>query len=171
MPSEEGLIRMEGVKILGGRFRNFSGRPTDFHKEGGHRDFAVLIPEDIAEKMSRDGIVVKRTKVYNDDGDPEEGVEGLPFVKVKVNFSFYRPPMIYMVTSRNTQHLPEDKVDLLDQSDIVDADIVVNHKETVVNGVKHHPIYLRALYANIEEDYFQEKYARIAEERERKRNG
>jgi hypothetical protein len=168
MVQEEGIIRMEGVQILGGRYRNFSGNPTDFNPKGGVREFAAVLPEDIAEKMAADGINVKRTKVYDDDGVVEEGVEGLPFVKIKLNFGTYKPPIVYMVTPRkDPRHLPEDVVDLLDSADIVSADIVVKHAERTINGEVVHPLYLRTLYANVEPDYFQEKYARMAEERER----
>jgi hypothetical protein len=170
MVYEERLIRLEGVRILGGRFRNFSGNPTEYHKDGGVREFAVVVPESEVNKMMNDGIIVKRTKVYDDDGNVEEGVDGLPFIKVKVRFDSYRPPMIYMVSPGKTpQHLPEDMVDLLDASDIVDADMVIKHAEMKINGELRHPLYLRSLWANIEPDYFQEKYARRDEERERGR--
>jgi hypothetical protein len=166
MANNDGNIILEGVVILPGRYRNFSGKPTPYKKDGGDRDFAVLLPDDLAEQMHRDGLIVKHTKDREDDEG--ELLPGSPFIKVKVNFDGIRPPQIFMSTSRNRTHLSEGEVDILDTADIVKADMIIRPWETVVNGVTHHPLYLQSLYVDIEEDYLAEKYARMDEDRKRR---
>jgi hypothetical protein len=106
---------------------------------------------------------VKHTRDREDDEG--EVIHGVPFIKVKVNFDGFKPPQIFMSTSRNRTHLGEGEVDILDSADIVNADMIIRPWETKINGVVHHPLYLQSLYVDIEEDYLAEKYARLDEER------
>ena len=47
-----GKLNIEDCKIMGGNFRNFAGRPTDYDRRGGKRYFSVIIPDpDVAEQM------------------------------------------------------------------------------------------------------------------------
>lgn len=160
-------VTMEGVKVLRGSFRNFGGREAIFNDEGA-RNFAVALPEDIAKEMEADGWNIKWPK----DKEFEEGEEDtrLPFIKVKIKYGKGRPPLVKMVTARNSNTLDEEDLDALDYANILDADIVIRPYQWGPNprGESGISAYLQAGYFNIEENYLEEKYARIEEERHHK---
>src|SRR4051812_12552360 len=107
MPQRDNTILLEDVRII---FRNFAGREGMYNSEGD-RNFAVLLPPDVAEQLTREGWNVKLLKAR------EEGEEDQPYISVKVNFKG-RPPTIKMITDRATTVLDEDSVEVLDWVDI-----------------------------------------------------
>lgn len=161
-------INLEGVRIMGGPYRNFSGVKTPMNNLGD-RNFCVALPENLVKRMQDDGLNVKFSRPRElDDGEIEPGT---PFLKIKVNYNGFQPPKVIMITSRNEQPLGEKEIDLLDSSDILSADLIIHPNPGTFNGEPVMPLYLRALYVTIQEDYFEEKYARMREERRNKRAG
>lgn len=150
-PREDKRITLEGVEIL---FRNFSGKQTQMNA-AGDRNFCVLLPENVATKLRREGWNVKTLKAR------EEGDEEKPFIKVKVNFGGARPPRITMITSRGRTNITEDLVDMLDWVDVTNVDLIINPYHWVMPGKTGVNAYLNSLFVTIEENALDLKYADV----------
>lgn len=139
---------MENAKI---RFRNFSGRPDEYTREGD-RSFALVIDdEDLANKLKEDGWNVRMRMPKNDGEDPWY------YLKVKVNFGGF-PPKIIEVTSRNRVSLNEETVGILDSAELKSVDVEISPYHWEIGGRSGITAYLKTMYATIEEDPFAAKY-------------
>lgn len=139
---------MENAKI---RFRNFSGRPDEFTREGD-RSFALVIDdEDLANKLKEDGWNVRMRMPKNDGEDPWY------YLKVKVNFGGF-PPKIIEVTSRNRVSLNEETVGILDSAELKSVDVEISPYHWEIGGRSGITAYLKTMYATIEEDPFAAEY-------------
>lgn len=139
---------MENAKI---RFRNFSGRPDEFTREGD-RSFALVIDdEDLANKLKEDGWNIRMRMPKNDGEDPWY------YLKVKVNFGGF-PPKIIEVTSRNRVSLNEETVGILDSAELKSVDVEISPYHWEIGGRSGITAYLKTMYATIEEDPFAAKY-------------
>lgn len=148
MPQNDNSVLMEDVRIV---FRNFAGKEGMYNREGD-RNFAVLLDDDVAEAMAKDGWNVKWLKA-REEGEPEQA-----YLQVSVNFKG-RPPRIVMITSRGRNNLGEDEVELLDWADIRTVDLIVRPYEWAVNGKTGIKAYLQSIFVTIEEDALELKYA------------
>lgn len=156
MADDPNNVVMEGVRII---FRNFKGKEGPYNKEGD-RNFGVILPEDIAEQMLRDGWNVKRLKASEEEQD--QGIEeGPPWLQVSVNFEKGRPPKVMLVTDRGRTALDADTVETLDWAEISNVDMIVRPYSWEVNGNTGIKAYLSSMYATIEEDYLERKYANL----------
>lgn len=149
--NDKNLI-LEDVVIA---FRNFAGKEDTYNREGD-RNFAILLDEDRAAKMERDGWNVKRLK-------PRDEEIGQPYIQVSVSYKT-RPPKIGVVTSKGLRYYTEDMVELLDWVDIEQADVTLNPYEWAVNGKSGIKAYLQSLFLKIEEDYLQLKWESFVED-------
>lgn len=139
---------MENAKI---RFRNFTGRPDEYTREGD-RSFALVIEdEDLANKLREDGWNVKMRL------PKEEGAEPWYYLNVKVNFNGI-PPKIVEVTSRNRVALNKGTVGILDTAELKSVDVEVSPYHWEIGGRSGITAYLKTMYATIEEDPFAAKY-------------
>ena len=136
------------------RYRNFSGKATEFNREGD-RNFCVVIekPEE-AERLRADGWNVKMR------APREEGDEPMYYIQVAVRFDPF-PPTIWMVTRRNKTKLDETSVGTLDFAEITNIDVIIKpsswtSRDGSKSGIK---AYLKTMYVTIEEDEFADKYA------------
>lgn len=148
MPAEVKTFMVEDAQLI---FKNFEGKEGPYNRKGD-RNFAVILDQDVAKDLLRDGWNVKYLKAR------EEGDEELPYITVAVNFQ-NRPPRVVMLTSRARTNLDESSVDVLDWANIQKADLICRAYEWVVadkSGVK---AYLQSLFVTIEEDYLERKYA------------
>lgn len=151
MAENDKNVLMEGVRII---FRNFAGKESQYNREGD-RNFAVLVTDDVAEKMAADGWNIKILKPREDDDDAEN--LPTPYLPVAVNFNG-RPPRIVLITSRGRTNLDESEVEMLDWADIVNVDLIVRPYEWSVNGKTGIKAYLQSIYVTIEEDPLERKY-------------
>lgn len=149
-----GKATLEDMQIL---FRNFAGEERQFNNKG-QRNFSLVLSQQEADEMARDGWNVK-TKAPRED---EEGGEPLYHLKCKVNFGG-RPPQIVLVTDRGRTRLDEDTVGVLDYADIVKVDVILNPYEYDVNGSQGVTAYVEALFATIRENALERKYADVPE--------
>ena len=148
MADQAKTFMVEDATII---FRNFSGKEGQYNREGD-RNFAVILPPDVAEQMVIDGWNVRQL-------DPrEEGDEPTPYVQVSVNFN-NRPPRVVLLTSTTRTQLDEASVEVLDCSDIKTADLIARGYEWSVNGKTGVKAYLQSLFVTIEEDALERKYA------------
>lgn len=148
MAANDRTVVMENVRLI---FRNFAGKEGQYNREGD-RNFAVLLPEGVAEQMEKDGWNVKWLKA-REEGDADQA-----YLSVSVNFRG-RPPRIVMITSRGRNPLGEDEVATLDYADIKSADLILNPYDWAVGGKSGTKAYLQSLFVTIEEDPLELKYA------------
>lgn len=142
------LLEIENARII---WPNFEGRPTDFRPQGGYRNFNILLDSEQAQQLSNDGWNVKIKPPREEGDDPRCTLE------VSVRFDNF-PPKIYMITTRNKVELTEDTVGVLDDSDIISADLIISPYNYEVNGKSGIKAYLKTAYITIQEDRFAEKY-------------
>lgn len=150
--NDKNLI-LEDVVIA---FRNFEGK-EDTYNRAGDRNFAILLDDERAAQMERDGWNVKRLKPRDDEE------VGTPYIQVAVSYK-NRPPKIGMVTSKGLTYLGEEEVEMLDWVDIETADVTLNPYEWAVNGKTGVKAYLQTLFLKIEEDYLQLKWTNYVDE-------
>lgn len=148
MPDQAKTFMVEDARII---FRNFAGKEGQYNREGD-RNFGVILPEDIAEHMLRDGWNVRYLEA-RDEGEPNT-----PYISVAVNFN-NRPPRVVLLTSTTRTQLDENSVEVLDWSDIKTADLIARGYDWTVNGKSGTKAYLQSLFVTIEEDALERKYA------------
>lgn len=141
---------LEGVEL---RFRNFRGAEGEYNRLGD-RNFAVMLSNETAEQMDRDGWNVKMLKAR------EEGDEPQAYIPVAVSFK-KRDPMIWLITSRGKTLLPEDLLEPLDYVDIKNVDLILYPYEWTVNGKSGVKAYLHSIYVTMHEDPLMLKYADV----------
>ena len=133
-------------------FRNFSGNEGRYNAEG-QRNFLVVLPEDVAKQMQKDGWNVKRFNQREDGVDPDA------YLQVAVNYKSGNAPRVYLVTGNTKTLLDESMVGLLDSVIIKNVDVTLNPYEWVVNGQTGVKAYLSSAYIEIEEDDLDRKYS------------
>lgn len=149
-------LEMEGAEIL---FPNFTGVEGMYNK-AGDRNFCVVLDEDTAEQMRRDGWNIKRRRA---EGDPERGERtGAPYLQVAVGYGKGKPPYIVLITNgRQSEPFEERDVHLLDWIDIESADVIVRPYNWAVNGDFGVKAYVKELYVTQAESVFMRKYANM----------
>jgi hypothetical protein len=145
---ENKSFMVEDARII---FRNFSGKEGQYNRKG-YRNFAVVLPYDIAEEMIADGWNVKYLEAR------EEGDTDTPIIKVKVRFDV-RPPRIVMLTSTTRTQLDENSVEILDWADIKTVDLIARGYYWDTNGKNGWTAYLQSMFVTVEEDALEKKYA------------
>ena len=146
-------VTMEDVTVLPGSWRNFSGKEGPYNREGD-RNFAILLPTDVARRMSQDGWNVKVTK-------PQDGEdEGNPYLSIAVSYKG-RPPEIYVLSSKGRVKLTEDEVNILDWANYDTADLIVSPYEWQVQENRGIKAYLQKMFVTIKEDALDLKYAEL----------
>ena len=133
-------------------FRNFSGRPGQYNRDG-KRAFSVIIEDpDMAKKLLSDGWNVHERQA-KEEGDP-------PVYTIQVEASFDNiPPRIMRITAHNKMILDAEDVGMLDTDEIKTIDLIIRPYNWEVNGKKGVKAYLKSMYVTIDEDEFAEKYA------------
>lgn len=146
--SEARTFMIEDTQII---FRNFAGKEGQYNRDGD-RNFAAILPLDVAKQMEVDGWNV-RYLAPREEGDDEQA-----YITIAVNFK-NRPPRIVMMTSRARTNLGEAEVEVLDWASIKTVDLIARAYEWTVNGKSGVKAYLQSLFVTIEEDALELKYA------------
>ena len=145
----KGILQIDDARII---YRNFSGAPSKFNREGD-RNFAVVIDdEDICDALVNDGWNVKIKPPR------EEGDDPFMFLPVKIKFND-RGPRVYLKTGRNVNKLDEETVSILDNVDILSVDLDVRPYDWEVNGKEGRTAYLQSMQVEQEIDRFAERFA------------
>lgn len=139
---------IENAKIL---YPNFSGK-EDRYNRAGNRNFLVVIPDEMVERLISDGWNVK-AKMDDETEEPK-----YYYLKVTVSYKVV-PPKVFLITRTSKTALDEEGIASLDYAEIRAADIIINPHEWEVNGKTGIKAYLRTAYVVIEEDEFAYKYA------------
>jgi hypothetical protein len=148
----DGTLLMEDARII---FRNFAGKEGKYNREGD-RNFCVLLDQDLAERMERDGWNIKALRGREAD-DPEQ-----PYIQVSVGFK-NRPPKMVMVTSKGRTTLTEEECEIFDWVDIRSVDLIIRAYKWDVSGKTGIKAYLKTIVVIIEEDELDLKYADLEE--------
>lgn len=144
-------MRMDNVQLT---YRNFAGKPTNFKKEGGYRSFNIILPEDIAKAMTKDGWNV-RTQPGRDEGEPARYL-----IEVALGYK-YKPPRVVTIASRGKTQLDEGMVELLDFFDLGKVDCIIRARHWEMNGNSGVKAWLQSIYAHVIEDELDLEYADI----------
>lgn len=147
-----GTLTIENAQIL---FRNFAGKEGMYNREGD-RNFCVLLENDAAEEMARDGWNIKYLKPREDDEEPMPK----PYLQVSVGYKA-RPPLIAMITSRGRVDLSEHEVEVLDWVDLKNVDLIIRPYNWAVSGKTGVKAYLSSIFITIQENYLEQKYAEV----------
>lgn len=146
----DGTLIMEDARVV---FRNFAGAEGMYNREGD-RNFCVLLEDDLAADMLKDGWNIKRLK-------PRDDAEtGTAYIQVSVGFKG-RPPRMVMITSRGRVDLGQEECVLLDWADILEVDLIIRPYNWNVNGNTGVKAYLKSIFVIINEDYLELKYADV----------
>lgn len=142
------ILQIDDARII---FRNFSGAPSKFNREGD-RNFAVIIPEqEIADALIADGWNVK-IKPPREDGDT-------PFMYLPVKIKFNdRGPRVYLKSGSNIIRLDEESISCLDNVDIISVDLDIRPYDWNVNGMEGRTAYLQSIQVTQEVDRFYDQY-------------
>lgn len=145
----KGILQIDDARII---YRNFSGAPSKFNREGD-RNFAVVIDdEDICDALVNDGWNVKIKPPR------EEGDNPFMFLPIKIKFND-RGPRVYLKTGKNVNKLDEETVSILDNVDILSVDLDVRPYDWEVNGKEGRTAYLQSMQVEQEIDRFAERFA------------
>lgn len=147
MADEAKTFMVEDARII---FRNFAGKEGQYNREGD-RNFAVILPDDVAEQMLEDGWNVKYLEAR------DEGDTATAYISVAVNFK-NRPPRVVLLTSTSRTQIDEDAVEVLDYVDIKTADLIARGYDWAVGDKSGTKAYLQSLFITIEEDALEMKY-------------
>lgn len=144
-----GILQMDDARII---FRNFSGAPSQYNREGD-RNFAVVIPDEgLANRLVEDGWNVK-IKEARDAGDP-------PFMYLPVKIKFNdRGPICYLQTGNRLNKLDEESIDILDNVDIASVDLDIRPYDWEVNGKTGRSAYLQSIKVVQAIDRFAAQFA------------
>lgn len=146
-------ITIEGARLI---FRNFEGREERFNAKG-RRNFCVLLDDDIANELVKDGWNVKYLSPR------EEGDEPQAYLQVKVAFGKVPPKVV--VLSRNKKRMfNEDDISKLDWMTFDHVDVKIRPYEYDINGKTGVSAWLKTMYATLVEDELDMKYASIEED-------
>lgn len=150
--NQDNTVLFEDVRII---FRNFAGKEGPMNNEGD-RNFCVLLTPEMADSLSANGWNVKTTKER--ELDEGEITGGEPYLPVKLSYKG-RPPRVVIVTSRGRTDLGENEVEMLDYADIRTVDLIVRPYDWAVLGKTGRKAYVKSLFATLNEDELEQKYA------------
>ncbi len=145
-------VVFENAKII---WRNFAGKEGRFNP-AGRRNFCLIIPDDIGEKMLNDGWNVKTLPPRDEDGEP------LNYIQVSVSFGAY-PPKIWLISGKSKTLLDEDAVAALDYAEIENVDLIIRPYTWEVNGRGGVKAYLKKMYVTVVQDDLEMKYRSMEE--------
>lgn len=144
-----GILQIDDARIV---YRNFRGEGGKFNREGD-RNFAVVIPnQELADELLDRGWNVK-IKEPKDEGD-----EPFRYISVKVKFND-RGPQVYLRTGDRVNRLDEETVAMLDDIDILSANLDIRPYDWDVNGKTGRTAYLQSIEVIQEIDRFAARYA------------
>lgn len=154
--TQRGIIQIDGARLI---FRNFSGRGTQYNREGD-RNFCIVIEDQETANMLLDAGYNVKIRQPREEGDA-------PFMYMKVNVKFHPKgsdlerlnPTACLITGRNRNMLDEESICCLDSIDIANVDLDLSGSNWNVQGRSGKSAYLSKIYVTQELDRFAMRYA------------
>lgn len=144
-------LTLRDVKI---KYRNFAGKPNTFGST--ERNFAVVLPEEVAKQLAADGWNVKE-RPGREEGDPPSF-----HLPVAVGYKVSRKPKVVLVGSKGQTPLGEDLVELADMVNIDFCRMIIRARHwTNPKGDTGVKAWLQSLYIHIIEDELELEYAEV----------
>lgn len=145
----KGILQIDDARII---YRNFSGAPNKFNREGD-RNFAVVIPDqELADALINDGWNVKIKPPR------EEGEDLFMYLPVKIKFTD-RGPIAYLRSGKAMTTLNEDTIGCIDDVDILSVDLDIRPYDWEVSGKTGRTAYLQSICVTQKIDRFAAKYS------------
>lgn len=151
--SKNNQVVLEDVKI---GFKNFSGKPDEYNKTGGDRNFTLFLSEADGQELEVMGYNVK-FKEYEDSVS----------ARLKVKYSdTIRPPKVILVKDFNGETtltpISPDAIHVLDNMEIDSVDITISpydyQIQSKVGVIEGRAAYVDVMYCNVKLDPFEAKY-------------
>lgn len=143
-----GNLQIDDARIV---YRNFSGTPSKFNREGD-RNFALVIDSaEHADMLREEGWNVKIKPPREDGDDP------FMYLPVKIKFN-NRGPNVYLRSGRAMNKLDEDSIGCLDDCDILSVDLDLRPYDWEVNGDTGRTAYLESMCVTQNVDRFANRY-------------
>lgn len=138
---------------------NFAGEARTFNA-AGQQNFVLGLTQEQADELVDLGYNVKMSKERTTDEG--ETIGGQLYLQVDLEWKF-KPSRIIMIgqTSRKETQLDQEGAGILDDMEIVSADIVIRPYDYNVNGKEGTSAKLKSGYFTIYEDYLELKYAAL----------
>ena len=133
------------------RFRNFSGKETEYNRTGA-KEFTVFFDEKKGEELEDLGWAIKWRDPVN------EGEERKAKLRVTVRFANY-PPKVMLISGKSKTLLDEESIGILDTAELENVDLVIRPYNWTVNGKTGTKAYLDSGYFTIIEDELAKKYS------------
>ena len=142
--------------------RNFEGKAEKPYNPQGKRNFSVVLDEEFANILIKDGWNVKIRPNPNDPDEPAKG-----YLSVSVQFDSKVPPRIIQITKRGDMvkrtPINENTAALIDSAEIKDVKLEIrpynweikNKDGSIDRGVR---AYLKTMYYELVEDPFAADY-------------
>lgn len=144
------------AKLLRRPYRNFEGRPSKVHPDGGIREFGVFIEDpEAAQQLAAFGFNVKTWT-------NRDGAEGEDEHWLSIKVCYYKrngepvavPPKFTIRTANNECYYEEQNIKELDSAELVDVNIKFTPHFNEVGGKKYVTPYLNVFEATMIEDNF-----------------
>lgn len=150
----EDPITLEDIRII---WKNFSGEKRLFNEQG-KRNFSIPLDEETALKLREIGWNIKDNAHKIEQGQPVDY-----HIPVTVKMDARIPPKVYLIVRSKNIRIPldEDTIGLLDTAELDTVDVVLRPFNWDVNGKQGVAAYLKLMYATLQEDPLDLKYAHI----------
>ena len=144
-------LEIDDARII---FRNFSGRPDSYTREGD-RSFSVVIPNiELYEELVEAGWNVRKKEPRDEYDVP------LMHLKVKVKYSDNgNGPGVYLRSGDSVTRLNEDTIGMLDQIIIESVDMNIRPYDWNRHGESGRTAYLESINVIQKVDRFGAMYA------------
>lgn len=150
---EGNKLKVENLRNRDIIYRNFSGKPSQYNRNGNLK-FSLVIDPAIAPKLQREGWNVKSRPSKNDDGEEFCTLE----VRVRFDLSFARPK-IRQFTRGGSIVINEHNVGNFDDAEFETADIVLRqYAWTNPAGESGISAQLSEMYVRLNEGVLAEKW-------------
>lgn len=149
-------LTIENARLV---FKNLSGKGSEYNKEGD-RNFAVVLNDEQAEALSKDGWAIKTREPR--EGYEDEGNFNTLRVNVKFSDNEIRNPKIYRISNGKMVQLTEKSVGCIDFDEIENVDLTIRPYNWVKANRSGTSAYLEEMYVTVRYNPLQDKYSRYA---------
>lgn len=143
------LVYIEDKDIITILFRNFSGAPDKYHRNGQMPNFWVVLTPQKAAELADEGLNVREK--MGRDGEPEFRLQ------VFVNFGNF-PPTVIKICGKVQTKLDEDTVCDLDRDELERVDLAISPYRWSFEDKQGVKAYLDKGYFKIVQDKLAQMY-------------